>query len=260
MINVVILAQGTQKRLGNACGPKQLLSLAACAGAPIMDRTLRQLDRFPEAVSATVVTWKDVWAQLVARMSLGPRSWGGRLSVDGVRHVELADPGNSSLKGIARYLAQRDSTEPQNPEDRTIVLLGDVCYSWKALNALLLASTEHGFVGTSNLSESGGELWGVAWKRKFEDQMARDLSDALLRHPPFEDEYQPGQMRRWILGWRKGSLAERVERLRRSGLYFDIDDYTMDVDLAIHIPKLAEASVLAREDDSMNGMTWDSPR
>ncbi|HWN72048.1 MAG TPA: hypothetical protein VNM90_30620, partial [Haliangium sp.] len=195
------------------------------------------------------VTWKDVWAQLVMRHPDAQNI---------AKHVELADPGNSSLKGIARYLAQRDSTEPQ--EDRTIVLLGDVCYSWAALNALLLASREHGFVGTSNLSESGGELWGVAWARKFEDQMTRDLSDALLRHPPFEDEYQPGQMRRWILGWRKGSLAERVDRLRRSGLYFDVDDYTMDVDLAIHIPKLAEASVLAREDDSMNGMTWDSPR
>jgi hypothetical protein len=252
MINIVILAQGTQKRLGNACGPKQLLSLAACVGAPILVRTLRQLGTLAAShdIDITVVTWKDVWVQLVMRFADAQ---------DSANHVELADPGNSSLKGIARYLAQRDSTEPQNPEDRTIVLLGDVCYSWAALNALLLASREHGFVGTSNLSESGGELWGVAWKRKFEDQMLRDLGDALLRHPPFEDEYQPGQMRRWILGWRKGSLAERVDRLRRSGLYFDIDDYTMDVDLAVHIPKLAESSVLAREDDIRNGMTWNSP-
>lgn len=255
MIDVVILAQGTQKRLGHTFGPKQLLPLAACAGAPILERTLRQLSRFPEALSATVVTWTDTWAQLQSRTL-----------VDGVRHVELADPGNSSLKGIARYLEQWDSTERQHgvihrgPSDRVIVLLGDVCYSWKGLNALLLASTEHGFVGTRNLSESGGELWGVAWMRKFEDQMLTDLRDALLRHPPFEDEYQPGQLRRWIMGWRRGSLVERVDRLRRSGLYFDIDDYTMDVDLPIHIPKLAEASVLAREDDSMNGLTWSTPR
>jgi hypothetical protein len=171
--------------------------------------------------------------------------------------VELPEPGNSALKGIARYLELREAQGRRY--QRTIVLLGDVVYSWDCLEAIWEASTGYGFVGTKNLSLSKGELWGVGWSRVFEDWMMTNLRDALLRHPPFDDDYEPHQLRRWISGIQRGDMADHVARLKRSGHYVSIDDYTHDMDIPHDLVLLPDLSVAAAEDDAKHGVVWTPP-
>jgi calcineurin-like phosphoesterase family protein len=245
---VIILAQGTQKRLGPGAGYKQLLPLPGCGNVPILVRTIRQLDVYDHAqrdlgssLHITLLTWRDLYQAMADLPELDEAM------------IQLPDPGNSSLKGIARYLELRGA---KHWFDARVVLLGDVVYSWKCLEALFALSGSSGFVGTRDVSEGAGELWGVAWARSHEEAMMVDLRDALLRHPPFDDEYQPGQLRRWITGMRRGELALHVASLGHKGRYTAIDDYTMDVDVPSHIPKLGPASEAAAQDDACHDLTW----
>ena len=179
---VIILAQGTQKRMGPGAIYKQLLPLPACGNVSILVRTIRQLDLYDRAqrdlgshVHITLLTWRDLYQAMEGLPELD------ELDED---MIQLPNPGNSSLKGIARYLELRG---PRHRYDATIVLLGDVVYSWKCLDALWAMSITAGFVGTANVSGDAGEIWGVAWAREHEETMLTDLRDALLRHPPYED-------------------------------------------------------------------------
>jgi hypothetical protein len=249
---VIILAQGTQKRMGPGVGYKQLLPLPACGKVPILARTLRQLakDSHLAPCHITLLTWRGLHLAME-----GAPTYKASIDLE-LDMIQLPEPGNSALKGIARYLELRGA---KHHFTATAVLLGDVVYSWQCLLALReMAATGGGFVGTSNLSEHAGEIWGVAWPRAHEDAMLDDLRDAMLRHPPFEDEYQPGQLRRWITGMRRGALALHVTTLTRSGRYRSVDDYTMDVDLPTHIRRLGPASVAAAADDAQHGLTWES--
>lgn len=263
---VIILAQGTQKRLGTQHGYKQLLPLPACGGTPILVRTLRQLREFgvPNK-QTTVVAWNSLagsnapdggsipWAVIKPEQGMHPWT------------LQLQDPGNSSLKGIARYLELAGGQERgRGRSEVTIVLLGDVVYSWRCLEAIVTGPAgRHGgpdpgfwFVGTRDLSASGGELWGIGWKRSFEESMIATLGDALLRHPPFEDEYQPGQLRRWITGWRRGDLVDHVQQIRRTNNYIDVDDYTRDIDTPAHLALIPQLSEVAAADDALHGVIW----
>lgn len=252
--HVIILAQGTQSRMGDSTGglPKQLLSLPACGNHPILLRTLRQLKALHHH-HITVVAWPEIHKALY--------SWDGPPSV--ARHltmfdaVTLPDPGNSSLKGLARYLEQLELTVRATKPDRTIVLLGDVVYSWACLRALMDPAVSYRFVGTSDISPSAGELWGVSFDLPGTTPvMLEALRQALAAHPPFE-AYQPGQMRRWL--WavtRYVSLGQWTQPPKGADWYHAIDDYTMDVDLPEHVEKLDIVSSEAALDDREHGVTW----
>lgn len=254
-MEVIILAQGTQRRMGPGIDYKQLLPLPACGGVPIMLRTCRQIDARgwasspmvaggPTIQSKTIITWAPVMR---------------RLQQDVVaQHVELKDPGNSSLKGIHRYLQMRDKLIYTVTPDKTVVLLGDVIYSWACLDAIWRMAMDWGFVGTGNLSSSDGELWGVAWSRDNEPFMMRQIADAILMHPPVDDDYQPGQLRRWIKGFSRGELAGHIHGLRRKGHYTDIDDYTRDIDIAPQLSLIPAISIDAAKDDESHGISWGS--
>lgn len=241
---VIILAQGTQSRLGNQHGFKQLLPLPACGHVALLMRTLRQLAHRDYGGRVAIVGWD--------RMSTMVRDF-TPTNLD-CRWIELPQPGNSSLKGIARYLEARSGWS-----GNTVVLLGDVIYSWACLEALFTSSWKWGFVGTPDLSSSGGELWGLAWTRANENAMLASLRDALLRHPPFEDEYQPGQLRRWISGWSRGDIATHVRKLRANGHYTDISDYTHDIDIPAHLALIPWLSEAAAADDLAHGIDWNKP-
>lgn len=276
--HVIILCQGTQKRMRTLPMAKQLLPLSGCGGVPILARTLCQLEKLG-GYAVTVVGWPNLRDDMLGQLeglhaAAAPvRSPGivyaalGRLDYE---FSSMSDPGNSSLRGISRYLKQSEpdrsddgtrdrsagTDDPRHTGGPTIVLLGDVVYSWKCLRALGSMSAGMGFVGTSDITESTGELWGVAWAKQWHRFMMKDLDDGMLRHPPFQDEYQPGQMRRWMVGWHRGRLADRVGELQRQGSFMPVDDYTMDVDLPEHIAKLEGASLMAANDDRMNGLVW----
>jgi hypothetical protein len=242
---IIILAQGTQQRLGMLRGYKQLLGLPSCGNTPIMARTVGQVYCLTQTWPS-IVSWPDMRGRADVKLTRQGTEWTVMPS-----YHSLETPGNSSLKGIDRYLRSRTRRF-----DRTWVLLGDVVYSWACLEAISKVSERFGFVGTSDLSNGGGELWGVGWHHTVERQMLRGLEDGLLRHPPFEDEYQPGQMRRWISGWRRGDLRHHVAQYQVEGHYLPIDDYTHDIDLPGHVAMLPELSVSAASDDAQHGVVW----
>lgn len=246
-VEVIILAQGNQTRLRGLSGYKQMQPLPSCGGAPILARTLQQLCRIVnERSTITMVAWPGL-GQFELRGQSGE-------SAPEYRHVTLPSPGNSSLKGISRYLELRGE---RHTFSSTLVLLGDVVYSWACLDAIARSAGTWGFVGTSDLNGSRGELWGVAWDRDYETQMMSLLADAMLRHPPFDDDYQPGQMRRWISGFRRGDLADHRDQLAASVHYRSIDDYTRDIDLPSHVSMLPALSMSAAADDAAHGMMWE---
>lgn len=279
MTHVIILAQGTQRRMGVTGPRKQLLPIPGYEDIPILVRTISQIVyRFSRThLQLDVITWSDVKASIEA----GPGfliglagyerdipGWASRSARIGngqlperTNFIELPQPGNSSLRGIGEVMRELPL---DRGHDHTIVLLGDVVYSWTCLD-VLAASREPPragvFAGSSNLSSGGGELWGVAWSRFGEEQMRADLDDALLRHPSFDDDiYQPGQLRRWIVGWRRGTVEQNVDRRRFMGQYVDVDDYTMDVDVPDDAKRLATVAELARRDDISRGLHLEADR
>jgi choline kinase len=259
--HVIILAQGTQQRMGTPF-PKQLLPLAGCARESILGRTLRQLAAprspvrpGPAGARVTLVTWNDVAQSLFPgiRMNAVSCHFNAHPSMD-MDVVTLPDPGNSSLKGIYRYL---ELIAGGQRFDRTVVLLGDVVYSWACLEAIFADLTQFvgwrspapvRFVGTSDISPSGGELWGVSWLAEADVTVTHALESALAKHPPYQDTYQPGQLRRWM--WALHPSFQTTSR------YTAIDDYTMDVDLPEHVSRLVPASDLACADDREHGVRW----
>jgi hypothetical protein len=288
-VRVIILAQGQQRRLPALAVPKQLLRLRMCDTHTILDRTLFQLavlldapivedfDSHVDTSSSrvTVVCEGALRDHLhgVAEQSLPvadqsilnarTRVWYETDRVLSIEHQTLPDPGNSSLKGISRALAAEGFWDnPRRPFDKTVVLLGDVVYSWACLRTCLTPQSAHNiaFVGTSDLDPGTGEVWGISWLAAADTTMQRTLESALTRHPPFVD-YQPGQMRRWL--WEiDGYLEPRFRnsaafRTRRRTWFTPVDDYTRDIDIPKHVEQLGELSRLAAEDDEASGhLSW----
>jgi len=244
---VIILAHGAERRMGGQQGPRQLLPLPTCGGAPILSRTLRQLS----------VLWPQVTATVVAPMAITDMLFSRCQWPIYTVCFELPAPGNSALKGFARYLELRETQGRRY--QRTIVLLGDVVYSWDCLQQIWEMSADYGFVGTRNLSLSKGDLWGAGWSRPYEDWMMTKLRDALLRHPPFDDDPEPSQLRRWISGMQRGDLADHIAKLRWASHYAYVDDYTHDIDIPHDLVLLPDLSTLAAEDDAKHGVIWTNP-
>lgn len=243
---VVILAQGpTRARMGQ----RELARLPACGNTSILCRTVAQIQK--------ISTWPPtVIAGFVGCAS--PCFYVGTVKTDVVpAYVDLPRPGNSALTGIARYLERR--SYENRLHDRTIVLLGDVVYSWACQEAVFQMSEGYGFVGTKNLALDKGELWGVAWSRKVDDWMMCHLRDALLRVPPFEDDHQPGQLRRWVSGLSRGDMQDHVTKLKHAGAYIEVDDYTHDMDVPHDLVLLPDLSAVAAADDAQHGICWTAP-
>lgn len=243
---VIILAQGpTRARMGQ----RELAQLPACDNTSILCRTVAQVQK--------ISTWPPtVIAGFVGCAS--PCFYEGTVKTNVMpAYVDLPRPGNSALTGIARYLERR--AYENRVHDHTVVLLGDVVYSWACLEAVLKMAATCGFVGTKNLCLDKGELWGVAWSRKSDDWMMCRLRDALLRVPPFDDDHQPGQLRRWLSGLHRGEMRDHVATLRRAGAYTDVDDYTHDLDIAHDLVLLPDLSAVAAADDARHGVRWTPP-
>lgn len=243
---VLILAQGQQTRLPKLGDlPKQLLRLPACGNETILHRTLRQIplaSKDPGEMVVAVVAGDKI------RSTLGEHH---RYNA-----VTLVNPGNSSLRGCGEIFLRMRPTEGVSA-DRFVVLLGDVVYSWACLDAILNAPRESGvrFVGTSDLSQSGGEIWGLAWNRHASATALAALERALSKHPK-QPEYQCGQLRQWL--W--NMPAQSTDRAAIfDDCYRTIDDYTDDVDVWTDVEGLPALSELAARDDEAHGMTWPEP-
>lgn len=264
--NVIILAQGSQSRMGDSLKGgveyKQLLPLPACGGVSILARTIRMLSGVElDGGHVDVVCAADMAHQLRRQLlNVVAIPWMPRFEA-------LQNPGNSSLKGLDRAIWSlwgKSIVGSPGARDGALVLLGDVVYSHDCIDAILAMARPYGrgFVGTSDLSNSDGELWGVGWGFPV-GVIPSQIQSALRDHPPFE-EYQPGQLRRLIVhaSWLandslpKPSVEVARERERVNGRYIAIDDYTMDVDLPQHIAALGPASEAAAKDDAAHGIHW----
>jgi hypothetical protein len=260
---------------------KQLLPLPACNDTPILHRTIRQLwnligidGNYDPAVTVTIVGSLAMAEELVyAGVRVSPPG-GGVLWSERSRRprvTELArwvdhrdyypdvqtlrDPGNSSLKGISRYLDLPPSALTSGHFDRRVVLLGDVVYSWACLQAILDVGPPWcmKFVGTSDLSRSAGELWGVSWTWEAEKDMRAALADAMHRHPPFV-EYQCGQMRRWL--WSQDDLYANRTGMGERPWFQAVDDFTKDIDVPSDLLLIPGLSERACNDDREHGVAW----
>lgn len=285
---VIILAQGTQKRMIGVKQAKQLLALpahAAChaPNAQIMGRTIMQVVKLLTGDAKDVVGAHHRWNDQQLTVVGWPATEFGLEPVRVPCHeheltcyprfVHLDNPGNSSLLGIHRYLQlEQDvslSTPPGVPivitkmkqtdaYPRTVVLLGDVVYSWKCLETLLRPPVAHNvtFAGTSDLGPGGGEIWGASWYREADHLMTSALRTALGASSKADPSvYQPGQLRHWLWTLDRllcdgglGSLG------KPRAWYVPVDDYTMDVDLIEHLVDLARASLEAYAEDKSRGM------
>lgn len=284
--HVIILAQGSQSRMGPFFNkiPKQVLPLSAhiSAGARnirVIDRTIAQVVKIlsggastPDAVQRAMTPhgivvigdrkMREVHHPrgdfLLMANELDERVYYG-VSPE---VFTLHDPGNSSLKGLARVLDHASRT-PGVPEGRTVVLLGDVLYSWNCLEALFCPADVRDvtFAGTSDLGPGDGELWGISWFKSTAKLIGGAIDIGLTNHSKFEDEYQPGQLRHvlWAVD-RHLNPNGMVRKDEKPGQwpardwFVPIDDYTMDVDLPDHIAKLARHSFLAWADDKEHGL------
>lgn len=251
-INVIILAQGSQTRLPNLSFPKQLLQLPDCADAPILERTLRQLEVIAPSAVITLVASQRIIQEAIKFSNKSSLIF-----------CTLADPGNSSLKGLDRYFKGSGDVVTGDPKThQTVVLLGDVIYSWHCLLSLFDVSgfAPVRFAGTSNLSPGGGELWGVAWRQGIHPSMLDSLERAMAKHPPasVDDTYQPGQMRRllWDIDAKKRWNLNDGQR----PWFVAVDDYTMDIDLPEHVRLIRRGtgvSHAASVDDKEHGLVWE---
>lgn len=254
MIHVVILAQGEQRRIPDLRIPKQLLPLPLCGNTPILNRTIRQImDIVPEATPPAIEVVG--WPHFVDHFTLHPiytttqKTWLNALHCRPTI-TTLPDPGNSSLKGFSRY---RDQHANFPFASRTVVLLGDVVYSWQILRELLDGNNETVWAVSDDISPSAGELWGIAWNERANDDMMESLDRAMAKHPT-QTVYQPGQMRLWL--WEFEAMLDhhrcRVVTPRDEG------DYTVDIDLPRHAKPefLFELSRWASDDDAKNGLSW----
>ena len=256
-LDIVILAQGSQSRLPDLTIAKQLLALPECGHIPIIGRTLHQIALLaPDCGNVTVVCGRTIRDHLGRfRASIYGRH-GVQLRI---ADHELPDPGNSSLKGIRRYLERANRTRAL-PGNDIAILLGDVVYSWECLHEILMAASNGRIVGTSDLSRLGGELWGIAYPGRLAAEMEQLLDRALAKHPPFEDTYQPGQLRRWLweIDTQNGiAIPDGSSPSTGARPYFRaIDDYTRDIDLPEHVAMLPQLSKLARNDDAEHHLRW----
>ena len=257
--HIIVLAQGQQTRLPELTLPKQLLPLPACAQVPILARTLLMIRELDLTARVTIVgregLLEPIWAW---RPPEGGNAVNKIAKLAGdieLERYQLPDPGNSSLRGLGRYLQYRQHVIDLHALDfeiaQTVVLLGDVCYSWRAMALLFSDATPYKFVGTADLSESRGELWGVAWRKDADVPLVAWLHKALRKHPPFP-AYQCGQLRQWL-------FTAKAELDRRLRFYEPVDDFTKDFDVPADLDLLHVTSTMAAHDDAQHFIRWPSP-
>jgi hypothetical protein len=270
-VRVIILAQGTQQRFTGLKIPKQLLELDGLGTKTILDRTLFQLCFMPGEVHCTVV------CDGALRAHVEPLCRDGRMSAEAPGHLKLTnlastatliamdvhtlpDPGNSSLKGLQRFL--RDDTASLSA-DAIVVLLGDVVYSWSALRALWQCPTPLAFACTPNISPGAGELFGIVATSPGQLMAAVDV--AMERHSPkqVDKTYQPGMLRLVLFAidkmhqWMGDSpTALGDHALADRPWFISIDDFSRDFDKPSDLEQMPATARAAREDDARSGFTW----
>lgn len=264
MTHALILAQGMQTRLaGHVDVPKCLLRLEP-GGESIIARTIRLC--FGLGVERiTVVAEKLVALDLSFGGVLhGLWSVGGDLPrrgawivlapprrAPGLEVWELAHTGNSSLRGLQRMIEGSLRLDGGgNDPDRNVVLLGDTVYSNACLETLIAPEMQYAvpvlFAVTPDLSPGGGELYGFAYDRGATPDVQRCIMEA--PHPPVDDDYQPGQLRRILWQYQETFHEPWYARTPSPACCYFVTDYTKDIDTPADLARLPELAAAAAAD------------
>ena len=239
---IFLMCQGEQKRLANLGYPKQLVYLN---GEPLLHRTLRQLRNH--------LCTHDADIYIVARQDPLFHNAGkigdaystelavpGICIVDGIR--EVFDP-----KRVESMIRMRDGYDGTKIE-RWYVMLGDVAWTDDALASFVQDERGLVFAGTSDVSLSQGEVFGLATS---DPAYVRDLADTCpCRVAPDGPVMQfrkqmGGHLRRllWHAQTRLGQvsaagLRRAPDRTWSPALYLPIDDATDDIDTPADVANL----------------------
>lgn len=263
--HVIILAQG-QERVPDMLRPRQMIGLPLCGGMAIMGRTIMMARELDRDARITVVSELELYAPMFrwAPAKLdgewpAPSSYEKLIALRGdvdLETTELPDPGTSALKGISRYLDHRRDVENlgalEFTPSQTVVLLGDCVYSWRCMNVLFSDALPYNFVGTSELTDARGDIWGITWRKDADDVLQGWMKKALRKHPA-TDTYHASQLRQWL-------FVARAELDPQPALYTAVDDYTRDFDVPSDLDHLYAVSGRAAMDDIAHGLHWGDDR
>lgn len=200
-MRVVILAQGPQDRMPfEIYGPKHLLPVAR---EPVVFRTLRMLGElgFQDIVAVT-----KTWEHPAARKFVAP------------------DPCHCILKRMMQTLDLWGKR-------RTFLLLGDVVWSWVALQAVMGDRRSLLFAGARDATISCGELFAMTWAASENDRVAGTLRASPCGWEQHE-RGQPGHLRyllRALIAPLGGPNNPPIPWHELPN-YLTIEDYTCDID------------------------------
>jgi hypothetical protein len=223
-MRAIIMAQGSQARLRSVLGeqPKQLIELG---GEPLIGRTLRYLDG-----RGAVTVYRHP----------GNAAWNAfdlqRIGTGREIYTSLSLPGLCVVDGIGQALAHHAAHWPQ---EKLLVLLGDVAWSRPTLEALVTDPRPLVFCGWSPVTGSLGEVYGAAVAPHVLPLLSRACADhvAECRRIPYEGP-QPGHLRRVL--WALTSDSYRIEGTWRvpPSCWLEADGLTMDVDTPADLAEL----------------------
>ena len=162
--SVIIMAEGSgdrwkhRERFVSPVSHKQLLPIN---GIPLIERTIIQANAY-DLGNVTLICpdcFRDVMATDVAMMSLGYKKGNDRSILDGILKTQLLW------------------------DDRTIILLGDVCFSHKSIRFLSEAALDCFLLGRKGANpvtgKSAGELFALSFLEHRQNEIVRSLYIAL---------------------------------------------------------------------------------
>lgn len=232
---VVIMAQGQQRRLASLGHPKHLLPVN---GEPIITRTLRLLlqHRGPldEPGPPPVV--------------IGPRELDDAIAPFNVVRVTLDRPGSCIVTGIRAALEE----EFVRQEGRVAVLLGDVVWSRAALARVMADRRELAFAGTPVLTTSEGEVFAALFDDPQAVKRLCETCPCVARGPRWR-QMQGGHLRRLLWHAMHVNGDKAMMQVRTAGrtswwapaMYLPIDDWTTDIDKPADVARLPALGELA---------------
>lgn len=197
------MAQGCGNRLPQHF-PKQLI---AFEGEPILARTLRQLAAIC-APDVFVVGWPEL---------------DGVVGSAGAKLITQPEPGFSILEGL------QNTRELWVPDDRVVMLLGDVAWSDSSLEAVLSDDRELVFAGTSVLEGGSGELYALSSDPGVHRGILWMALKGVHRRAT---TYQAGMLRNllWAVMPYLALPPRHCGHRWNPTIYLPVDDWTMDVD------------------------------
>jgi molybdopterin-guanine dinucleotide biosynthesis protein A len=218
MTSVIILAQGRQTRFKSLDYPKCLIEVS---GEPLLMRTFRLLRGIDEDMVPNLIAQyfsQGIYDRLLSTFA----------------HRALKDPGYCVLDGLAQ------TTDLWSKDGRTVVLLGDVCYSREAIREIFATRAHVKFFCSPDLSPSTGEIYALTINAFLNEPIIKMLQDAPCRKIAHKIA-QPGHLRNLL--WD----IQNERTTPSQGYCTFIDDFTTDFDTDEDLKQIPEL-VLAVEE------------